>query len=122
MYTYAQQGSKIGMMYFFFLILMVFQTVWGIYIFTYSARFENGFKDTIKNAGIIAVLNLPWSILALALLAVGTLIVFISPITVTFIPTVVMYLYDILLEKIYRKYMTKEDLEKEEALELGNHF
>ena len=67
-------------------------------------------------------MNLPWSILALALLAVGTLIVFISPITVTFIPTVVMYLYDILLEKIYRKYMTKEDLEKEEALELGNHF
>ena len=122
MYTYAQQGSKIGMMYFFFLILMVFQTVWGIYIFTYSAWFENGFKYTIKNAGIIAVLNLPWSILALALLAVGTLIVFISPITVTFIPTVVMYLYDIFLEKIYRKYMTKEDLEKEEALELGNHF
>ena len=101
---------------------MVFQAVWGIYIFTYSARFENGLKDTVRNAGIIAILNLPWSILALALLVVGVLVVFISPISITFVPTVVMFLYDIFLEKIYRKYMTKEDLEKEEALDLGNHY
>lgn len=121
MYAYAQQGSKVGMLFYFFLILMVFQTVWGVYIFTYSARFENGLKDTMKNAGIIAMLNLPWSLLALVLLVAGALIIFISPIAVTFIPTIVMCLYDMFLEKIYRKYMTKEDLEKEEAFDLGNH-
>lgn len=121
-YLYAQQGSKLGMLYYFFLMLIVLQTVWGIYIFTYSARFENGFKDTMKNAGIIAILNLPWSILALALLVVGVLVIFISPVAVVFIPTVVMYLYDMFLEKIYRKYMTKEDLEKEEALDFGKPY
>lgn len=121
MYAYAQQGSKVGMLFYFFLILMVFQTVWGVYIFTYSARFENGLKDTMKNAGIIAMLNLPWSLLVLVLLVAGALIIFISPIAVTFIPTIVMCLYDMFLEKIYRKYMTKEDLEKEEAFDLGNH-
>ena len=76
----------------------------------------------MKNAGIIALLNLPWSIVALVLLLAGMLLIYLSPIAITFIPAVVMYLYDMFLEKIFRKYMTEEDLKKEEALDWGDHF
>ena len=76
----------------------------------------------MKNAGIIALLHLPWSVVVLVLMIAGSLLVYISPISITFVPSVVMYLYDMFLEKIFRKYMTEEDLKKEEELDWGNHF
>lgn len=122
MFAYLERGSQFGVFYYFFYILMVFWAVWSVYIFAYSARFENGLKNTMKNAGIIALINLPWSVLVLILLAAGMLLVYLSPITVTFVPAVVMCLYDMFLEKIFRKYMSEEDLKKEEALDWGNHI
>lgn len=122
MFAFLEQGSKLGVLYYFFYFLMFFEAVWCVYIFAYSARFENRLKDTMKNAGIIALLHLPWSVVVLVLLIAGSLLVYISPISITFIPAVVMYLYDMFLEKIFRKYMTEEDLKKEEELDWGNHF
>lgn len=122
MYMLLEQGSKLGMLYYFFHFLMFFWAVWCVYIFTYSARFENGIKDTMKNAGIIALLNLPWSIVVLVLLLAGGLLIYLSPIAITFVPALVLYLYDMFLEKIFRKYMSEEDLKKEEELDWGNHF
>lgn len=122
MFALLKQGSRLGMLYYVFFILMLFWAVWSVYIFAYSARFENGLKNTIKNAGIIALLNLPWSVVVLVLLLAGMLLIYLSPITVTFVPTVVMCLYDMFLEKIFRKYMSEEDLKKEEELDWGNHI
>ncbi len=122
MFVLLKQGSRLGMLYYVFFILMLFWAVWSVYIFAYSARFENGLKNTIKNAGIIALLNLPWSVVVLVLLLAGMLLIYLSPITVTFVPTVVMCLYDMFLEKIFRKYMSEEDLKKEEELDWGNHI
>ena len=101
---------------------MFFWAVWCVYIFAYSARFENGLKQTMKNAGIIALLNLPWSVVVLVLLLAGSLLVWLSPVSITFMPAVLTYLYDMFLEKIFRKYMTEEDLKREEELDYGNHF
>ena len=122
MLAYMEQGSQFGVFYYFFFILMFFWAVWSVYTFTYSARFENGLKSTMKNAAIIALVNLPWSVLVLVLLAAGMLLVYLSPITITFVPAAVMCLYDMFLEKIFRKYMSEEDLKKEEALDWGNHI
>lgn len=117
---FAEQGSKLGILYYFFLFLMLFWAVWCVYIFTYSARFENGLKQTMKNAGLIALLNLPWSFVVLAILLVGMLVAWLSPISIVFVPSAGMWLYDMFLENIFRKYMSPEDLEKEQALDFGN--
>lgn len=122
MFAFLEQGSRLGVLYYFFYFLMFFWAVWCVYIFAYSARFENGLKETMKNAGIIALLNLPWSVVVLVLLLAGSLLVWLSPISVTFMPAVLVYLYDMFLEKIFRKYMTEEDLKKEEELDYGNRF
>ena len=76
----------------------------------------------VQTCALPILLHLPWSVVVLVLMIAGSLLVYISPISITFVPAVVMYLYDMFLEKIFRKYMTEEDLKKEEELDWGNHF
>lgn len=119
-FEFLKQGSSLGMLYYFFYIMMFFEAVWAVYIFAYSARFENGWKATMKNAAIIAVANLPWSFVVLALLIGASLVVYVSPLMITLMPAAVACLCDMFLEKIFRKYMTQEDLEREQELDWGN--
>lgn len=116
MHMFLKQGSSFGMLSYIFYGLLFLCAIWCIYIFSYSARFENGMKATMKNAGMIALLNLPWSFLMLVLLIIGACVVYILPPVLILVPAVVMYVYNIFLEKIFRKYMSEEDLKKEEAL------
>lgn len=119
---FLEQGSSLGTLYYFFYFLMFFWAVWCIYTFAYSARFENTLKATMKNAAIIAVVNLPWSILVLVLLLAGSVVVYVSPFLITLVPAGIMYLYDIFLEKIFRKYMSEEDLKREQEIDLEAHY
>ena len=100
---------------------MIFWSIWCVYIFTYSARFENGIKATLKNAIIIAIINLPWSVLVFVILAASLLAMYLVPFMLLVLPAAVMYIYDIILEKIFRKYMSEEDLKRELELDMENH-
>lgn len=119
-FEYLKQESPLGMLYYFFYLLMFFEVVWGVYIFAYSARFANDLKNTMKNAAIIAVANLPRSVLVLALLIVSSLVVYVSPFMITLVPAGAACLLDAVLEKIFRKYMTEDDLKREQELDWGN--
>lgn len=122
MLTFLEQESKLGSLYYFFYFAMFLWAVWTVYIFAYSARFENTMKATMKNAAIMAVLHLPWSLLVLVLLLAGGVVVYLSPVMITIVPSGVAVLYDMILEKIFRKYMSEEDLKKEEELNWERHY
>ncbi len=122
MYVFLQQGSKLGALHYFFYFLLFFWAVWTVYIFAYSARFENSMKATMKNAAILAVLHLPWSLLLLLILLAGGLAVYLSPILITIVPSGAAVLYHMFLEKIFRKYMSEEDLKKEEERDWERHY
>lgn len=117
MYQFMVQESPLGSLYYFFYIALFLVAVWAVYIFTYSARFELGIKATLKNSLIIAIANLPWSVLVLVLMVGGSLIVYVSPVMITFMPAGIGCLMEMFLERIYRKYMTPEDLKKEQELD-----
>ena len=121
MSAFLVKGSPLGMLSYFFFILMIFWSIWCVYIFTYSARFENGIKATLKNAIIIAIINLPWSVLVFVILAASLLAMYLVPFMLLVLPAAVMYIYDIILEKIFRKYMSEEDLKRELELDMENH-
>lgn len=121
MSAFLEKGSPLGMLSYFFFILMIFWSIWCVYIFTYSARFENGIKATLKNAIIIAIINLPWSVLVFVILAASLLAMYLVPFMLLVLPAAVMYIYDIILEKIFRKYMSEEDLKRELELDMENH-
>lgn len=96
-----------------FCILTAFVVIWSIYIFAYIARFEKPTKEIIKNCVLISIANLPWSILLYVVLAVSIVICVIYPIAAFVVPAYCVMIHDIILKKIFRKYMSEEDLEQD---------
>ena len=113
MYQYAKAGVALGKIYIVFAVLMMFATMWAIYLFPYIARFENQTKMILKNAALIALGNLWKTLLLFVLLLAAAFAVYIFPPAVFIIPCVYMLLANFILEKISQKYMSPEDLEAE---------
>ena len=110
----ASQGSTLyTVLLYIFYVLMAIAIVWCYYTIAYQSRFENTIRNSMINAGVIAFLNLPWSLLVFAIFVLAVLIVFTIPVFIFLIPTVQFLLYDTILERIFRKYMKPEDLERE---------
>ena len=82
--------------------------VWALYLFPYLSRFENTNRRILKNCALIAVANIPQSILLLVLfflLGVG----FVSfPLLNVLIPSLYMFCANKIQEKVFRKYMPEE--------------
>ena len=110
---YAKAGVALGKIYIVFAVLMMFATMWAIYLFPYIARFENQTKMILKNAALIALGNLWKTLLLFVLLLAAAFAVYIFPPAVFIIPCVYMLLANFILEKIFQKYMSPEDLEAE---------
>lgn len=111
-------GNKMGIFFYFFLIMIVFSIIWACYLFPYAARFEDGVKATMKNALLMMIIHLPWSLLILVLFAVAAIAVYIFPVLIFLMPALLFLTYDGILERIFRKYMSEEDLEREKENDL----
>ena len=116
MRSIAAAGQSIGNMYVFFVVLLVLEMLWCSYIFPYMARFINGMKATMKNAALIAILNLPWTLLILVLLVAAILILYLVPFGIFFVPVLFAWIQNRILERVFRKYMTEEDKAQEDEM------
>lgn len=114
MYQMAAAGEKSGILYIVFVVFIALLIVLGIYLFPYMARFENNLKQSFKNAALIAIANLPWSLLLLVLLLAAMLITWMIPPLAFVLPAVYMLAANLILERIFRKYMSEEDLTAEQ--------
>lgn len=112
-YIAVGHGMPFQFLCYVFLFLMFFWVVWYIVLFAYSARFENGMKDTMKNAAVIALIHLPWSLLVLGLFLVVLLVIYLVPPAILLLPAGFVYVCEMILERIFCKYMSPEDLKKE---------
>ncbi len=72
----------------------------------------------MKNCGIIAVANLPRTCLIFLELVVFVLIFFFVPVLSIFAPALLCLAFNLTLEKVYQKYMSPEDIEREKELEM----
>lgn len=109
-------GQPLGKAYVFFQVLLALEILWCTYLFPYMSRFINGMKATMKNAALIAVLNLPWTLLILVLLVVTGLIMYLIPIGIFFAPVLFTWVLNRILERVFRKYMTEEDKAQEDEM------
>lgn len=114
MYQMAKDGKTIGLLYYAFLVLIAFLTMWSIYIFPYIARFENTTKQMLKNTAIIAIVNIGKTLMMFGLLVGILLISYILPIVAIVMPAVYIFSVNLLMEKIFRKYMSEEDIAAED--------
>lgn len=113
-YQMWRDGVTIGWMWIPFVVLEAFNLVMVIFTLTYIARFEDGAKRTLKNSFFIMMTHLVKGILLLLLLAVFVVAVVYFPPLILLAPASYMLLASYVLEKIFRKYMSKEDLAAEQ--------
>lgn len=114
MLQFAKAGEKTGTLYVVFFVFLALETAWGIYIFPYIARFENKTKAVFKNTALISIGNLLYTLLLLAIYVIAWLAVYLLPFLVFAVPALYMLIANYILEKIFRKYMSEEDIAAEE--------
>ena len=113
-----QTGNNMGAFFYFFLILIAFSIGWVIYTFAYIARFENTVKITLKNAILMELRHLPWSLLIIILLLLAIFLTWLIPIFVFLMPACIVLIFDLILERIFRMYMSPEDLANEKEKDM----
>lgn len=112
-----KSGNNLGLFYYVFLVAIVFVIGWGCFLFPYIARFANTLKATLKNAVFLELRHLPWSLLLIVLLGVAAFAVWLIWPLIFLVPALLCMLFDGILERIFRKYMSEEDLARELEIE-----
>lgn len=95
--------------------VVLFIIIWALYLFPYISRFEGSNKTVMKNCALIAVANIPQSLLLLIVFAITALIFLCLPMLNLLFPSLYIFCANRLLEKIFRKYMPPEDLDGQTA-------
>lgn len=113
MFQFAKAGVSYGSLYIVFAVLMLIVTMWANYLFPYMARFENTLKAVLKNCVIMALLNLGKSVVLLVLFLAALVVTYVFFPAIMILPAVYMLLANFILEKVFVKYMTPEDIEAE---------
>ena len=87
--------------------------IWSFYVYGSIARFENGLKLTMKNCAFFVFRHLLRSILILVVFAALIVGILFLPVVIFILPTICMFLITVILESIFQRYMSEEDLEAE---------
>lgn len=111
-------GMSLGKIYPIFYAFMILEAALVIYVFPYLARFENDTKSVIRNSGIIAIAHLPKTLLCLLIMIFAGLMIYIVPITICIVPAAVTLLLNRILEKIFYIYMTDEQKQIEDEINM----
>lgn len=114
MENFLEQGSKLGSLYYFFYVTIFIVYVWVIYTCVYVARIEDTVKVTMKNAAFMAIMNLPWAVVIIALFIGAAVLLSVSPICAFILPTGIFWIYDMIMMRIFNKYINVEDEDKVE--------
>ena len=86
---------------------------WAIYVFAYMARFEMQISKIVKNCALIELANFAWSVLISLVFIISFIICFFVPVAFAVVPAYYVLICDLILARVFRKYMSKEDLEQE---------
>lgn len=113
LYNMIKAGTVAGWILAPFAVTALFVVMWGIYVFAYIARFTNSLKVILKNSTFFVMRHLLRSVLLAVIFAASVVIFMFLPIVIVILPTLSMFLITVIVESIFEKYMSDEDLEVE---------
>lgn len=113
-YQYALNGLGFGKIYIVLMIVMCFVMMWTIYLFAYMARFKNSTGLILKNAMFFMISNFAEAIFLLMILFLGAFLLAKWMWLILVVPATFMLIADFFIERVFRKYMTPEDLADED--------
>ena len=93
--------------------LMLLVLMWSLYVFAYQCRFENTMLTVMKNAALIAFSHLLWTLLLFVIFAAAAVVVILRPFLSAPVIAIYVWLANRILERIFRKLMTPEELQSE---------
>ena len=111
------QGEKGGWLYYFFMIMLIVMYAWFIFNCAYIARIEDGVKKTMKNTVLMMIMNLQWAGLMFVTAFAAFAVIAFVPVSALFVPTGVMIIYDVIILKVFNKYINMDDEEKVEEVD-----
>ena len=89
----------------------------SLLLFPYIARYENTWKECVKNCILILFSDFFWVILLLPILILAVLMAVSIPFMFLFAPAAYMFFANKILEHVFQKYMRLEDLEAQRQYE-----
>ena len=104
-----------------YLVFVALLTMWVIHLFPHIARFENSTKVILKNCFFLMIRHCGKTFSVLILLVMAIILFLIWPILMFILPVAYNFMATLLLEPIYRKYMSEEDLEAEDERNMVYH-
>lgn len=87
--------------------------IWSSCLFPYMSRFQDTTKAAARNCLYMVVMHLTGSLALLAILIGAAAVVVCVPIGFALAPVACVWLDNLVLEPVFRKYMSEEDLEAE---------
>lgn len=110
------EGSALGYLGYFFMVMFWIAVIIWMYVYPNIARFENSSRAILKNSVLMAVAHFPSTLLLIASVVILLLITWGIPGLAVIMPAVFISVQNSIMERIFRKYMSEEDLKKEEEL------
>ena len=98
-----------------FTVILAIATGWACYVFPYIARIENTLGTTLKNAFLMSLSNFASTILLVALMVLALVISLLYLPLMFLAVSGYMWYAAWTLERIFRKYISPEELALEEA-------
>lgn len=100
-------------------IAVALVTMWACFLFPCISRFHNTLGNIAKNCGIVVLANIIPSVLLVVLLILAVILILCVPAGLIFAPVCCTCLSSLMIEKVFRKYMSEEDIHNEEAENRG---
>ena len=116
MYSFYLIGEPMGKYLVVVYLLTLLVVAWSLYVFPYIARFENTTKEVFKNTFMIAVANAPTTIISSGWFIMYGYIIYRWTVAIIFMPVIYNLIKSAFIEKIFRKYLTTEQIEREQEL------
>ena len=111
LYGLLDTMSLAGPLLLIIIFVTIMITIWAIFLFAYIARFENSLKLVLKNSFFVALANIFLGFLMFIILVVAMVLPLVYPLFVFIVPAVYILLINKIMERIFRKYMTEEDIQ-----------
>lgn len=112
-YILVRAGHIPPFLFWALIVIFAFVFMWTSYLLPYIARIENTTKAILRNSAFIMFRNILWSIQNFLIFVATVILIFLVPILLIILPVITMTLTSMSLERVFRKYMTPEDLEME---------
>lgn len=98
-------GSVISGYQITFFILWILAMTWAIWTFALTARFENNWKNTLKNGLLMFFAHLPVTLGMAVIFALSAMLVWDIPVLIVVLPVGGMLLNNFMLEKVFKRYI-----------------